>query len=171
MTRRPLRLLAIDLTGKGFGYALVDKKLSLLDWGFSSMRAADDDAFLARVSARIDRGSPTALVLENFAPTPDRPTATRRCGLLIRLATEKEIGLCQVSPKVVRHVLGVTTKAAAAQAIIRRFPELRHLAPRERKPWAAEDDRMHVFNAVALAVTILGAGDEHTRTMSPAREP
>ena len=81
MTKRPLRLLAIDLTAKGFGFALVDKKLSLLDWGFSSMRAADDAALLARVSARIDRGNPTALVLENFAPTPERPTATRRSRL------------------------------------------------------------------------------------------
>lgn len=155
MTKRPLRLLAIDLTAKGFGYALVDKKLSLLDWGFSSMRAADDDALLARVSARIDRGNPTALVLENFAPTPERPTATRRSQLLIKLATEKEIGLCMVSRRVVRRVLGVKSKAETTQAIIRRFPELRHRAPRNRRSWMSEDERTHVFDAVALAIVFM----------------
>ena len=77
MQPRPLRLLAIDLTAKGFGFALLDARLGLLDWGFSSLLATDDAVFLERVSTRIERGRPTALVLENFAPIKGRETALR----------------------------------------------------------------------------------------------
>jgi hypothetical protein len=155
MKRRPLRLLAIDLTAKGFGFALLDAKLGLLDWGFSSLPAQDDAAFIARVSNRIDRGRPTALVLENFAPAKSRETATRRCGLAIRLAEQRKIGLCQVSQKIVQGILGPGTKNDIAKVLVDRFPELRRRIPNERKRWTAEDERMHIFDALALAVVLL----------------
>lgn len=155
MKRRPLRLLAIDLTAKGFGFALLDARLGLLDWGFSSCPAADDVVFLARVSARIDRGRPTALVLENFAPIRGREAAVHRQRLAITLAEERQIGLCQVSQKIVQGVLGPGTKTQIAKVVAERFPELRHRMPRDRTRWATEDERMHIFDALALAVTIL----------------
>src|SRR5689334_12132253 len=117
MKRRPTRLLAIDLTAKGFGYALLDARLGLLDWGFSSLPAHDDVTFLARISNRIDRGRPTALVLENFAPTKSRETVSRRCGLAIRLAAERRLGLCQVSQKIVQGILGPATRRDIARIL------------------------------------------------------
>jgi len=156
MKRRPLRLLAIDFTAKGFGFVLLDARLGLLDWGFSSCPAADDVVFLARVSARIDRGRPTALVLENFAPIQGRDTARRRQSRAIKLAEERKIGLCQVSRKIVRGILGPQTKSQIATLLVARFPELRTRMPRERTTWSTEDERMHVFDALALAVTVMG---------------
>lgn len=156
MKRRPLRLLAIDLTAKGFGFALLDAKLGLLDWGFSSLPAHDDAVFLARVSTRIDRGRPAALVLENFAPIKGRESAVRRCGLAIQLAGERKIGLCQVSQKIVQGILGPATKAELARKLAGRFPELRRRVPGERRQWDAEDERAHIFDALALAVVVLG---------------
>lgn len=155
MKRRSLRLLAIDLTAKGFGFALLDARLGLLDWGFSSLPATDDHIFVARVSARIDRGRPTALVLENFAPIRGREAAVRRQGLAIKLAEERKIGLCQVSQKVARGVLGPGTKAQIARKIAQCFPELRSRRPRERTKWSSEDERMHIFDALAFAVVVL----------------
>lgn len=156
MKRRPLRLLAIDLTAKGFGFALLDAKLGLLDWGFSSLPAHDDLAFLERLSKRVDRGRPTALVLENFAPVKARVAAIRRSGLAIRLAQERPIGLCQVSKSIVQGILGPATKAEIAEALAEKFPELKPRIPGERKRWQAEDERMHVFDALALAVVVVG---------------
>ncbi len=155
MKRRSLRLLAIDLTAKGFGFALLDKRLGLLDWGFSSVPATGDATFVARVSARIDRGRPTALVLENLAPIRGREAAVRRQGLAIKLAEERKIGLCQVSQKIVKDILGPGTKATIARSLAERFPELRHRMPRERTRWSTEDERMHIFDAIALAMAIL----------------
>lgn len=155
MKRRSLRLLALDLTAKGFGFALLDARLGLLDWGFSSCPAADDVVFLARVSARIDRGRPTALVLENFAPIRGREAAVRRQGLAIKLAEERKIGLCQVSQKIVQGILGPATKAEIAKVLAGRFPELRPRIPRQRERWMSEDERMHIFDALALASSVL----------------
>ena len=159
MKRRPLRLLAIDLTAKGFGYALLDAKLGLLDWGFSSLPAHDDAAFLARISNRIDRGRPTALVLENFVPVKGREAAVRRFGLAIRLAEERKIGLCQVSRKIVQRVLGTRTKSTIAGKLAAMFPELESRIPPQRKQWTAQDERIHIFDALALALTIISPED------------
>lgn len=155
MKRRSLRLLAIDLTAKGFGFALLDKRLGLLDWGFCSLSAKDDVTFIARVSARIDKGRPTALVLENFTPIRGRETAVRRQGLVITLAEERKIGLCQVSQKIAKDILGPGTKTITARNLAERFPELRHRMPRERTRWSTEDERMHIFDALSLAVVVL----------------
>lgn len=163
MQPRPLRLLAIDLTAKGFGFVLLDARLGLLDWGFSSLLATDDAAFFERVSARIARGRPTALVLENFAPIKGRETALRRRDLAIEIATQRKIGLCQVSQKIVQGILGPGTKAEIAKVLVQRFPELRHRMPRERTRWSTEDERMHIFDALALAVVVMRPNAERER--------
>lgn len=155
MQPRPLRILAIDLTAKGIGFVLIDARLGLLDWGFSALPADDDAVFLERVSIRIERGHPTALVLENFAPIKGREGAMHRRDLAIALAADLRIGSCQVSQKVVQRILGLRTKAQIAKALAERFPELRHRMPRERTCWSTEDERMHIFDALALAVAVL----------------
>lgn len=159
MKRRPLRLLAIDLTAKGFGFALLDARLGLLDWGFSSVPATDDAVFAARVSARIESGRPTALVLENFAPIRGREAAVRRQGLAIKLAEERKIGLCQVSQKIVQRILGPATKAEIARALAKRFPELHSRLPPVRTEWTTEDERMHIFDALSIAFALIAFAD------------
>ena len=158
MKRRPLRLLAIDLTAKGLGQTLLDAKLGLLHWGFSSLTAGDDAVLVARVNTYIERGKPTALVLENFAPTKGREGAVRRRNLLIQLAATRHLGLCQVSRKVVHRVLGTKTKLETAKRLVVMFPELQPRMPRKRKQWTTEDERMHIFDALGLAVTVIGIG-------------
>src|SRR5882724_13207266 len=104
MKRRPLRLFSIDLTARGFGFALLDSRLGLLDWGFSNVSADDDAVFVGRIREKLERNAPTALVFENFLPVKEKATALRRLGLLIDLAHEHRIGTCQVSRKVVERV-------------------------------------------------------------------
>ena len=110
MKRRHLRLLAIDLTAKGFGYALVDKRHGLLDWGFSTLIAGDEVGFQRRVGKRIDRGRPTALVMESWPTVAGRENAQKRTEALMRMAAERHLGTCFVSRIVVRRVFGAETK-------------------------------------------------------------
>jgi hypothetical protein len=154
MIRRPLRLFSIDLAARGFGFVLLDAKLGLLDWGFSNVSADDDETFMARVRAKIERNAPTALVLENFAPVEEKATALRRLGLLMEFAHEHRIGTCQVSRKVVEGVLGVRRKDEIAKALALKFPVLQSRVPPERERWMDEDDRMHIFDALSFAVAI-----------------
>lgn len=159
MTRRSLRLLAIDLTAKGFGFALLDRRRGLLDWGFCTVLAADDQAFAARLHARIDRGQPTVIVLENFAPTKGRENALKRRDFIMTVATDRRLGMCHVSRIVVQRVMGVSTKAQIAKALADRFPELRPRIPPARKRWTTEDERMHIFDALALALVVISPGE------------
>jgi hypothetical protein len=155
MKRSSLRLLAIDLTAKGFGFALLDRRLGLLDWGFCTVLAADDEAFAARLCAKLDRGQPTVIVLENFAPTKGRETALRRRDFITKIAKERQLGTCHVSRIIVQRVLGFRTKARIASALADRFPELRPRIPPARKRWTTEDERMHIFDALALALAVV----------------
>jgi len=159
MRRRTLRLLSIDLAGKGFGFALLDARLGLLDWGFSAVAATDDNAFMKRVAARIDRGRPTAIVLENFAPVKGRENVLRRRDLLVSIANSRRLGTCHVSRTIVQRVMGVRTKAEIAKSLARRFRELQTRIPPERKQWTTEDERMHIFDALSFAVTVLPPAD------------
>lgn len=156
MTRRPLRLLALDLSARGFGYAVVDARLGLLDSGCCSFVASNDDMFVERLSALIARYNPRTLVVENFAATQAKTTATRRCKLAIQLAELCQLGMVQVSRAIVQRVLGGTTKEIRARMIAGMYPELERLLPRPRAPWQAEAKRMSIFDAMALAVTALG---------------
>ena len=155
MKRRLLRLLALDLSAKGFGFVLLDRKRGLLDWGFCALRAGDDDTFARRILGRIDHGRPTALVLENLAPTKGRENALRRRDLAMQIATDRGLAMCQVSRKIVHRILGVRTKAEAAKLLAARFTELRSRMPRERKLWTTEDERMHIFDALSLAIVVI----------------
>lgn len=155
MTRRTLRLLAIDLTAKGFGFALLDRRRGLLDWGFCTVLATDDVAFAARLNAKIDRGQPSVIVLENFATIKGRENAEKRRAFVARLAGERHLGTCHVSRIVVQRILGLRTKEQIARALADRFPELRSRIPPARKRWTTEDERMHIFDALALAVVVM----------------
>jgi hypothetical protein len=147
--------LALDLSARGFGYAVVDARRGLLDFGCSSFVASDDDKFVERVSALIVRHNPRALVVENFAATQAKTTATRRCKLAIQLAQLHQLGMVQVSRTIVQRVLGGTTKATRAKLIASMYPELERLLPRPRALWQAEAKRMSIFDALALALVVL----------------
>ena len=156
MNRRPLRLLSIDLTAKGFGFALLDAKRGLLDWGFSAVPASDNSVFMTRVIAKIARGGPTAIVLENFTPTKGRENALRRRDMVMALATDRRLGVCHVSRTIVRRILGVNTKVEIAQQLAGKFPELQSRMPPERRRWMNEDERMHIFDALSFALAVVG---------------
>jgi hypothetical protein len=156
MRRRSLRLLGVDLTAKGFGFALLDAELGLLDWGFCTVRATDAAGFASRLLSKIERGGPTVLVLENFAPTKLRENAVRRLEAVIDLAGARNIGMCQVSRKIVRRTLGVANKTEAAKAIATQFPELQSRIPEDRENRTSEDERMHIFDALSFALAVVG---------------
>jgi hypothetical protein len=124
------------------------------------MPATDDNIFMTRVVARIDRGRPTAIVLENFAPTKGRENALRRRDIVMKVATDRRLGMCQVSRKIVQRILGVSTKAEIARTLAARFPELQSRVPPERKRWMNEDERMHIFDALSFAVVVMAPVDE-----------
>jgi RNase H-fold protein (predicted Holliday junction resolvase) len=161
MTRasvRSHRVLAIDPTNRGFGFAVLEGPTRLVDWGVKRVKGTNvNGACLAAVVRMMRWYEPDVLVLEDCGTRGAR--RRQRTSALIEdlaeLAERRQMRCSRVPWTTVREPCGNrpgATKEQIAAALATRFPELaRHLPP-HRKPWMSEDVRMSVFDAVALAV-------------------
>jgi hypothetical protein len=151
------RILAIDPLKHGFGWAVLEGDELLVDCGIRDLQAKKPERVLAHIAVLIHRYAPHTIVLEN--------TAHRRCRRgdparslvheIVKMAPAVDIPVSRVSmAKVFRHFrrFGAKNKNAIAQLIADRFPELERLVPPRRRVWMSEDDRMSVFDAMAMAL-------------------
>jgi len=167
------RVLAIDPTTKGFAYALLEGPSLLIDWGLTQVEGRKHSNCLLRLEKLIERYAPDVLVLEDY-----RGAGSRRCTRIKRLirsaailARRDQLQTKQFSRGRVRRFFSPTavpTKQAIATAVAERFPELAPRLPRIRKPWMSEDERMSIFDAVALAVTYF---ETRRKRINPPVEP
>ena len=153
------RVLAVDPSTRGFGFAVVERRNQLVDWGVKRVIGRNKNAAsLAKVLALIRWYEPDVLVVEDC-----RAAGARRCARvrtlindLEGLAANRQVPTVRISSTRVREVCGGSrsaTKEQIAAALVTRFPELSPRLPPHRKPWMSEDVRMSMFDAVALAVT------------------
>jgi Holliday junction resolvasome RuvABC endonuclease subunit len=155
--RKHVRVLAIDPCSKGFGFAVLESTSRLVDWGVARIWGTSDNEFLARVDAIVDRYQPALIALEERRQVGRATKAMRRAALVLGRASERHLMIARVSRESVRVLFrssGVA-KREIAIAIAKSFPELEARVPKERKPWESEDDRMHVFDAVAIALAVM----------------
>ncbi|TAM80982.1 MAG: hypothetical protein EPN47_13945 [Acidobacteria bacterium] len=150
----PRRVLAIDPSRRGFGFAVLDGPGALVDWGLK--RAKGKGKYLERATALIRRYQPEVLVVER---TSDQ--GCRRRGRALRvirnlpaLARTRHLRTRRISRRTVQRgfsVRGCSTKRQIAVTLSSQFPELAPSLPPVRKPWMSEDERMAIFDAVAFA--------------------
>ena len=152
-----VRVLAIDPSTKGFGFAVLEGGKRLVDWGVARVWAQSDNEFLARVEFLLVRYKPAVVVLEDVKGGRRSARTIRRIDLVTQHANRSGWRLVQVPQSALRARLrgAGSTKHEIATAIAGLFPELEPHVPRPRKPWMSEDERMNVFDAVALALAIL----------------
>lgn len=155
------RILAIDPSTKGFGFAVLEGRGRLIDWGVAELYSRNDKEFLTRVEAIIDRYSPVVVAVEDVLVNQRRgERAKRRINAVVGYVHLREIHPAIVSFAEVRTLLGLpedSTKHETAKVLITSFPELESVLPPKRRPWQSEDARMNIFDAVGLAV--VGRGD------------
>lgn len=153
------RVLAIDPTTKGFGFAVLEGPSDLIDWGVRSASAIDKNSTtLELISELIDRYQPEIIVLQDC-----RQGKWRRCERVrdllwevSRLALREKVSVRLISKARMKSVfaeLGAKTKHEIAGVIAKRLPELAPRQPKYRQPWQPEDYNMAIFDAVALALT------------------
>jgi Holliday junction resolvasome RuvABC endonuclease subunit len=152
------RVLAIDPTTKGFGFAVMEGPEKLIDWGVKGVKGSKNQKSLELVSALIDHYQPDVIVVEDYSGK-----GSRRCKRIqelitriIKLGSEKNVRIRNVSPFSVRRAFsesGDFTKHQIATAIAQRLPELASRLPPYRKCWMSEDYRMSIFDAVSFALT------------------
>lgn len=150
------RILGIDPSTRGFGFAVLEANGRLVDWGVAEVYSTNDKEFLNRIEAIIGRYSPAVVAVEDLETNTRRgERAKRRINALVGYAQLRNIQPAILSSSEVRSIFGVskrTSKYDLATAIVSAFPELEAILPPKRKPWKSEDERMNIFDATGLAL-------------------
>jgi len=149
------RVLAVDPTSKGFGFAVLEGPGSLIDWGVKRARGDRNAKSLEKAAELIERYQPEVLVVERSAAKGFRRCLRVRQLIedLLALARDRHIRARRISRRKVQRCFsktGSATKRQIAVALVERFPELEPHLPPVRKPWMSEDGRMGIFDAVAF---------------------
>lgn len=159
---RPNRILAIDPTTKGFGYAILDLPLRLVAWGMAHVEGEKRSGAIFRFEALLDQSRPDAVVLEDTAAPGSRryPRVRDLLETLAKIARERGLEVHTVSRLAVIACFSSkdepATKHSIATTLAVAYPELAEKVPKKRKTWQSEDERIAVFDALSLAVTFAG---------------
>lgn len=152
------RVLAIAPAHRGFGYAVMQGKEMLVDWGVKEVRdkrACYED----KISRLINLYQPDVIVTEDALDE-----ASRRCDrvrglvkIVANFAYERKIVFRKISKEEIKKFyakLGATTKHHMAEKIALQFPELVPYLPPKRMPWMSEDGRINIFKAIAINISV-----------------
>lgn len=150
------RLLSIDPSPAGFGFAIIEGGYRLVEWGVARVWSTNDQEFLARVESRIDRFRPSAVVLLDRSADRRESGVLNRWRLLQPYCTSRYLPVFLVSGSLIKEVFRSTgsTKSQIASAIAEEFPELEGRLPATRKAWMSEGEQMNVFDAVSFIVAL-----------------
>lgn len=151
------RILAIDPSTKGFGFAVLELRRRLVDWGSARIWATSEKEFLARVECLVTRYRPVLIVLEDITGRRRSRRNVRRHEVIGTYARSRGLGPRTVTQAEVLVALdGVgSTKREIALGVAALFPELEVHLPPVRKPWMSEDERTNLFEATALGIAAL----------------
>jgi hypothetical protein len=150
------RTFAIDPTTPGFAWVLIEGLHTLVAYGSVQVPLPRNRNCLLRADALLTTYRPDVLVLEDCTVEGAR-RSKRAAELIEELGTQarlRKVRTVRLSRE--RVVEGFAPEAKRkheiAVALCERFPELRSRLPRVRRPWESEDERMNIFDALALAV-------------------
>jgi hypothetical protein len=119
------------------------------------------------------RYRPSLLIIEQHMLTGFRRSPRVREFLVGAelLALSRRVAIERVSAHAVREGFPDSkTKYDIALVLADRFPELRTWRPRRRKAWMSEDGRMNIFDALALAESLLASTDSYQPYQHPHDE-
>jgi Holliday junction resolvasome RuvABC endonuclease subunit len=152
------RVLAITPSTRGFGFAVIEARDTLVDWGGKGASNNKNSKCLAKVESLIVQYQPRVLVLEDMSAKGSRRGLRIRelSAEIIALARRRKVRVKLFSRQTINKVFfadGKGTKYAIAKIVGERFAEEIGLrVPPKRRPWESEVRRMDFFDSVALAL-------------------
>lgn len=128
------RILAVDLTSRGFGYAVLEGPERLVDWGVKQPKRYAKSKCVLFVMELIKQYHPDILIVENIEKSRFRSSDRVRELLqeLLTLADKYKIATRQISWRDVRRTFsssGVITKFRITRMIAKHLPVLIHRLP------------------------------------------
>ena len=150
------RILAVDIRGRSFGFAVFEGPSRLLDWGARSFRHGVNAVKIPaseKFAALMDQFSPDVVVLRKPHGDGNKKRCERR-GIFLRQAAKRRIPARFLSRRVVKNAfLGFNrNKYTIAAALTQQLPELAPKLPTVHKIWMSEEYWISVFDAAALGV-------------------
>lgn len=161
-TNQSKRVLAISLSSRGFGYACLEGRSRLVDYGSKAFYERFKNVWLLGKAAKlVQRNAPDILVLQDIS-AKDKARSKRVRELhrqLMALSKEQGIKMVKRSGKQVRLALlndEQATKHELATHVAAVFPdELGSRLPPKRRSYDNEHPRMDYFDAAGLAVAFI----------------
>jgi hypothetical protein len=156
-TSKQIRILAIALTARGFGYCVMENQ-EILECGNKGVRGNKNLNSVFKIEKLLKQFLPSILVLQDMNALGCRraPRIKALHRQVIELAAKYKLKVTLLSGKLLREVLLGDikgTKYEMAEMLAQKYPvELASKLPRKRRPWENEDGRMDIFDAVALAL-------------------
>ena len=152
------RVLAIDPSPRGFGFAVMEGPERLIDWGTKGVRGDKNRESLKHVAQLIERYRPDVIVIEDCQHKSARRRVRVRqlVNAIVLIASIIKLRVRRVPRSTVKKTFtqhGAATKHQIASEIAKRFPELNPRLPPVRKPWMSENNSMSIFVSVSLALT------------------
>ena len=157
--QKQFRILAIALSSRGLGYAVLEGEKSLIECGGKTAKNGNKNSqCLAKVKKLVEFYQPGVLVLQDTLAkdshrAPRIKTLNRQ---IVEVAGKRKLKVGLFSGKQLRNLLlgdAKGTKHEMAEMLAKHFPdELASQLPPKRRPWTSEDGRMDLFDAAALAV-------------------
>ena len=155
-------VLAIDPTSKGFGFAVIEADLFLVDYGTARVWSARLREFIDKAYGVVEKYRPVMIILPRVGSEKKRRrTRAKVSALAAHLRFHHHTVVMLPRDSILKTFAPAGTKDEIAQAIAKAFPELTSRLPRKRRPWMSEDESMNVFDAVALALTVLSNPRDH----------
>lgn len=173
------RVLAIDPSEVGFGWAVLEGPRNLIDWGLKvtppriAKPAQKNNYSLRRIEELNARFDPDALVIEDYQSEGfhRRNRIHKLLQRIMRLSSRQKIKVVAIPKLKVRErflPFDIHNKSERATRIAGWFPELSPSVPKYRKPWMAEDSRMSIFDAIAMAYVFYS--QQKVETSQPSNE-
>lgn len=146
-----MRVFAVDLRPRSFGFAVFEGQSELLDWGVRSFRRGVNAVKVplrAKLRLLFNRYGPDLVLLK----VPTTAKLRRKVSSIAGLAHCLRIQVALVSGASIRAAFPESNKNKdqIAAAIASRYPELRPRLGPKRKSWQAERYSMSIFDATAL---------------------
>ena len=156
-TSKQVRVLAIALSARGFGYSVMEDQ-NMLESGIKGVRGNKNLNSVSKIEKLMNLFRPSVLVLQdvNAKGCHRAPRIKALHQQVIALAKKRKCKITLFSGKRLRIALlgdGKGTKYEMAEMLTQRLSaELAGKLPPKRRTWGSEDGRMDMFDAVALVV-------------------
>jgi hypothetical protein len=159
---KQFRILAIAPVTRGFGFAVLEGRDTLVNWGVKTVQGKGNKnaKSLAKVEELIARYRPGVLVMEDASAKGSlrHPRIQRLVPQIVNVAATQKIDVTLFSREQMLKLLapgGHGTKHDLAKFVAGQFPEqLGSKLPPKRKAWMREHYQMGIFDAVALVLAL-----------------